>query len=161
MLQFQTLGNNGVYGRDHRAYWGSNLINYGTNGTISRTNMGALPATGQWVRLQVPASAVGLEGRIIEGINFTLYSGRAAWDSAGIFNPDLDGDGSLDLDGDGLPDNWEMTHFGNLNQDANGDPDGDGITNLWEYRKGLNPTQYDSLNGLTAGNGLQVFTPLK
>ncbi len=97
MLQFQTLEDNGVYGREHRAYWGSNLINYGTDGTVSRTNLGALPPAGQWVRLEVPARAVGLEGRIVEGMAFTLYSGRAAWDSAGVVVPDMDGDGVADI----------------------------------------------------------------
>lgn len=161
MLQFYTLGNNGTYGREHRAYWGANNIAYGTDGTVSRTNLGALPPAGQWVRLQVPASVVGLEGKIIEGMNFTLYGGRAAWDRAGVFNPDLDGDGLVDLDGDGLPDSWELQHFGNLNQDGDGDPDGDGIPNLWEFRWGLNPLVYDSRNGLGGAVPLRVFTPLK
>src|SRR6185436_2521025 len=46
---------------EHRAYWGQNLITYGTDATASRRNMGALPQAGQWVRLEVPASVVGLE----------------------------------------------------------------------------------------------------
>ena len=32
---------------EHRAYWGVNAINYGTDGTPSRQFMGALPAAGQ------------------------------------------------------------------------------------------------------------------
>jgi len=69
----------------HRAYWGANLVTngFGTNGTVSRQFMGALPAVGQWVRLEVPASVVGLEGHSINGIAFTLYDGRATWDAAG------------------------------------------------------------------------------
>jgi hypothetical protein len=35
------------------------------------------------VRLAVPASAVGLEGRTLNGMAFTLYGGRAAFDHAG------------------------------------------------------------------------------
>ncbi|MCL4790098.1 MAG: hypothetical protein KJ070_25500, partial [Verrucomicrobia bacterium] len=160
MLQFYTMENNGSASWEHRAYWGANTLNYGTDGTISRTNMGSLPTAGQWMRLQVPASAVGLEGRVVEGMAFTLYSGRAAWDSAGIFNPDLDGDGYVDLDGDGLPDNWEMTHFGNLNQTGTDDPDGDGLTNLLEFQLGTNPNVSD--NGTSSGGGmLQVFTVLE
>lgn len=154
------MENNGSASWEHRAYWGANTLNYGTDGTISRTNMGSLPTAGQWMRLQVPASAVGLEGRVVEGMAFTLYSGRAAWDSAGIFNPDLDGDGYVDLDGDGLPDNWEMTHFGNLNQTGTDDPDGDGLTNLLEFQLGTNPNVSD--NGTSSGGGmLQVFTVLE
>ena len=41
---------------EHRAYWGANTINYGTDGTASRKSMGALPAKGEWVRLEVSAA---------------------------------------------------------------------------------------------------------
>ena len=49
--------------------------------------MGALPAAGQWVRLEVPAALVGLEGRTLSGMAFTLYGGRATWDYAGKTSP--------------------------------------------------------------------------
>lgn len=68
---------------EHRAYWGANIIGWGTNGTNSRRFMGALPPAGQWVRLEVPASLVGLEGRVLNGMAFTLHGGRATWDHAG------------------------------------------------------------------------------
>ena len=68
---------------EHRAYWGSNRIAFGIDGTASRRSMGALPAAGQWVKLSVPASQVGLEGRTLSGMAFTLYGGRATWDYAG------------------------------------------------------------------------------
>lgn len=68
---------------EHRAYWGSNFLGWGTDGQNSRRYMGALPAAGDWVRLEVPASLLGLEGRTITGMAFTLYNGAAAWDQAG------------------------------------------------------------------------------
>ncbi len=68
---------------EHRAYWGANLIAWGTDGTVSRRYMGSLPASGQWVRLAVPAAQVGLEGRTLNGLAYTLYNGRATWDYAG------------------------------------------------------------------------------
>jgi hypothetical protein len=68
---------------EHRAYWGANNLTYGTDGTASRHNVGGLPAGGQWVKLAVPASAVGLEGKTLTGMGFTLYGGRATWDKAG------------------------------------------------------------------------------
>jgi hypothetical protein len=72
---------------EHRAYWGANNLNYGSNGTASRRYMGPLPAAGQWVRLEVPASQVGLEGRTLKGMSFSLFGGRAFWDAAGRFAP--------------------------------------------------------------------------
>jgi hypothetical protein len=61
----------------HRATWGEDLI-----GGV-RYRVGALPETGQWVRLEVPASAVGFNGRRIYGAAFTLYDGRAWFDRSG------------------------------------------------------------------------------
>src|SRR6185437_11126762 len=68
---------------EHRAYWGANNLTYGTDGTASRHNVGGLPAAGQWVKLSVPASAVGLEGATANGMGFTLFGGRATWDDIG------------------------------------------------------------------------------
>jgi PKD repeat protein len=72
---------------EHRAYWGANAINLGTDGSVSRRYMGALPPIGQWVRLAVPAVQVGLEGRTLNGMAFTLYGGRATWDHMSKSSP--------------------------------------------------------------------------
>ena len=45
--------------------------------------MGPLPSVSQWTLLEVPASQVGLEGSILNGMAFTLFGGRATWDTAG------------------------------------------------------------------------------
>ena len=68
---------------DHRAYWGADRIGYGTNGTASRRFIGPLPPAGQWVRLEVPASLVGLEGQKVSGMVFDLVDGQATWDYSG------------------------------------------------------------------------------
>jgi Zn-dependent metalloprotease len=78
MLSWDT---NGLWG--HNAYWGEDLINVGTPGTPSRRYIGPLPPTGQWVRLEVPASLMGLEGASIRGMAFSLYDGTATWDTTG------------------------------------------------------------------------------
>ena len=65
----------------HRAYWGANII--GGAGNVTQAYMGGLPPTGQWVRLAVAAAQVGLEGKILNGMAFTLQGGRATWDYAG------------------------------------------------------------------------------
>ena len=70
-------------GWEHRAYWGANNIELGTDGTESRRYMGPLPPAGEWVRLEVAASEVGLENREVNGMAYTLFGGRATWDLAG------------------------------------------------------------------------------
>jgi hypothetical protein len=68
---------------EHRAYWGANLIGWGTGASASRRYMGSLPPVGRWARLQVPAAQVGLEGRTLNGMAYTFHNGRATWDRAG------------------------------------------------------------------------------
>ncbi len=55
-----------------------------------------------------------------------------------------------DTDGDGLPDNWEMAYFGNLNQTGSGDFDGDGMSNLAEFLAGTDPTSSASALRITS-----------
>ncbi|MDO8538797.1 MAG: glycoside hydrolase family 9 protein [Opitutaceae bacterium] len=68
---------------EHRAYWGTSLIKYGNEGTPGQRNMGPMPKAGGWVRLEVPASAVALEGRAVKGMTFSVHGGRVIWDAAG------------------------------------------------------------------------------
>lgn len=68
---------------EHRAFWGADQIGWGVSGQSSRYYMGALPATGQWVRLEVPVNLVGLQGHALTGMSFTLFGGRATWDHSG------------------------------------------------------------------------------
>ncbi|MGB3294642.1 MAG: flagellar export protein FliJ [Phormidesmis sp.] len=77
MLTFQ-LGNDS----EHRAYWGglTSAINRGIAGTASRRRLGERPSGGEWVRLEIPLTEVGLAaGNTLTGMVFTLYNGRAAW----------------------------------------------------------------------------------
>ena len=93
-------------------------------------------------------------------------------DSSGLLNPNAlsnsDGSESVshtlingkitileDVDRDGLPDDWEMEHFGNLDQGADDDFDEDGYTNSEEYENGTDPTEKDSyLAGDLNGDGI-------
>lgn len=93
------------------------------------------------VRFVVPSDHQG--GRLDLGYEFT--AGTAWFDDislteAGASPPSP----PSDSDGDGLPDSWEMEHFGNLSETAMGDPDSDGRTNLAEYQAGTDPMNPDS-----------------
>jgi len=68
---------------EHRAYWGANDITYGATGTAGRYYGGALPAVGQWVKLSIPAGAVGLAGAAVSGLDLSLFNGRVTWDAIG------------------------------------------------------------------------------
>ncbi len=76
-------------GRDweHRAYWGEDRFSEGKPGSASRRRIGPLPAAGKWVRLEAPASAVGLEGKAVRGMAFTLAGGQCFWHRAGAVFP--------------------------------------------------------------------------
>jgi hypothetical protein len=41
---------------------------------------GALPKAGEWVRLEIDAEAVGLVGRLVDGVAYMTGNGRALWD---------------------------------------------------------------------------------
>ncbi|MGC6455322.1 MAG: Ig-like domain-containing protein [Coraliomargaritaceae bacterium] len=52
--------------------------------------------------------------------------------------------------GDGLPDWWEIYHFGNLQRGPDDDPDGDGMKNALEYAEYCDPENAD-----TDGDGME------
>lgn len=78
MLQWHAAGN-----WEHRAYWGANNITWGVDSSVARRKIGGLPIANGWVRLEVAAADVGLEGMTVDGMAFTLFGGRAYWDRAG------------------------------------------------------------------------------
>ena len=72
---------------DHRAFWGEDKIESGGigNDTPAHKPMGPLPAAGEWVRLEVDPTDVGLKsGSVLNGMAFTQFGGTAYWDVAGI-----------------------------------------------------------------------------
>jgi hypothetical protein len=70
----------------HRAVWGDyDVIPWGKPKTTEKVNMGALPAAGQWVKLEVAAKKVGLSaGDVISGFALTQFGGTVYWDKVGI-----------------------------------------------------------------------------
>ena len=67
-----------------------------------------------------------------------------------------------DTDGDGMPDAWEMDHFGTLERDGTGDFDGDGISDLEEYLHGSDPAVRNHAPGIpvieSPANGVETDT---
>jgi hypothetical protein len=60
----------------------------------------------------------------------------------------------VDSDSDGLPDTWEITHFGDLTRDGTGDADSDGHSDLAEYEGASDPNASASIPGDIDGDGL-------
>lgn len=70
-------------GWEHRAFWGADRIAEGKPNSSSRHRVGDLPKPGGWVRLEVPAARVGLEGRTVRGVAFKSHGGPVFWGRAG------------------------------------------------------------------------------
>lgn len=70
----------------HRAVWGDyDVIPWGASGTTERVNAGPLPAAGQWVRLEIEASRLGLKpGDQVTGFAMTQFGGSVYWDKNGV-----------------------------------------------------------------------------
>ncbi|MCS6850533.1 MAG: DUF1549 and DUF1553 domain-containing protein [Gemmataceae bacterium] len=69
---------------DHRASWGEDLIPHTDAGRPTIRHFGALPKSGEWVRLEVAAEEVGLApGAVVDGIGFAQYDGTVYWDATG------------------------------------------------------------------------------
>ena len=83
-LQF----NDGTW--EHRATWGEDKAFLAGKRGPANHQMGKLPETGKWVRLEVPAKVVGLKpGAQLNGWAFTQVNGTVHWDKAGIVSLSL------------------------------------------------------------------------
>jgi hypothetical protein len=67
----------------HGACWGADRIREFPANTPARRMRGQLPPAGRWVRLEVPASEVGLEGKTVRGMSFVLHGGQCFWGATG------------------------------------------------------------------------------
>ena len=80
MMQF----NDGAW--EHRMNWGDeDAIAFGAKNTPAKRLGGALPKTGEWVRLEVNIADMGLKaGSSLNGWAFTQSGGTVYWDKAGV-----------------------------------------------------------------------------
>lgn len=69
-----------------RVNWGDeDAIPYGEKGKTEKVLAGNLPPAGQWTRLEIETSRLGLRpGTKITGLAFTQHGGNSWWDQAGL-----------------------------------------------------------------------------
>ncbi len=73
---------------NQRAYWGQDLIQWGDPLTTQRWPLGPLPKVGVWTALVIPIAALGLDGREIDNLAFSVHGGDVKWGTTEY----LDGD---------------------------------------------------------------------
>lgn len=101
----------------------------------------------KWSVVSGPVTAIAADGTATAGSVYQNtsaivrgeYFGVSATLAITVLNLTTDDFGSYA--GDGLPDDWQVTNFGQGSTTAGpaGDPDGDGQNNLLEYLAGTNP----------------------
>ena len=118
-------------------------------GANNRTNDPALTPRGRLTR-----NSACIDAGTSSNAPPTDFDGEARWDYPGRTNVvstvDIGADELVDADTDGMPDPWEILHFGSTAaRDGSGDFDGDGLTDLEEYQNDMSPTTAD-----TDGDGI-------
>jgi hypothetical protein len=51
-------------------------------------DMGALPAAGTWVKLEVPLEKIGAADKLVDGVGFLHHGGRVTWGRTSLVAPD-------------------------------------------------------------------------
>lgn len=117
-------------------------------GVYDDLSRGAIPGEPDWTILNGPLIAINSTGLATAGNVFqntfatvrSMYENAAGQGQVLVVNVGSDDFGLYAMDG--LPDNWQVHHFGinNTNAAATLDPDGDGYDNIGEYVAGTAPT---------------------
>jgi hypothetical protein len=50
--------------------------------------MGAIPRSGEWITVRIPAAAVGLEGQKLDGLAFSVDNGKVYWGRTTLIRAD-------------------------------------------------------------------------
>jgi uncharacterized protein YkwD len=102
----------------------------------------------QWTRFEVDldaaAAAAGIAYNSAFKIKFQQYDNYPIATDGFAFDDIEVYQAMVDSDGDGLPDDWERAHFGELVQGPDGDYDTDGVSNLDEFQGGTDPGNSDT-----------------
>jgi hypothetical protein len=119
-------------------------------------NVQVVPGAKQTVNLWTPTTNAVLDATVIDGTGTKLGAGDFAvtWNQTGGWSglatawvgADLHVMGTYtagaggDSNGNGVPDVWELQHFGSLTNRVSDDTDRDGFSNYGEWVAGTNPT---------------------
>ena len=99
--------------------------------TAGKVDLTGLEPGHHTISIEVGAAATG---GVSEPLLLDVFIYEDAWQHS---------DAETDIDRDGLPDRWELQHFGVLTHSAGADPDGDGLSNLQELSDGSLPDTYN------------------
>jgi formylglycine-generating enzyme required for sulfatase activity len=99
--------------------------------TAGKVDLTGLEPGHHTISIEVGAAATG---GVSEPLLLDVFIYEDAWQHS---------DAERDIDRDGLPDRWELQHFGVLSHSAGADPDGDGLSNLQELSDGSLPDRYN------------------
>ena len=64
------------------ASWGADQLGV-PPGVLSQHNE-RLPTSGEWIRLEIAGTSVGLQNKLVTGMRFDCWNGEALWDYAGV-----------------------------------------------------------------------------
>lgn len=98
-------------------------------------------------------------GGYLPAASFPAGSGETFTGLLHVLFPSSTVSADADLDENGLPDWWELEHFGVVGIDPDDDPDQDGATNRQEFGAGTHPLNVFSvfsLRILNTGSGLSL-----
>jgi hypothetical protein len=142
----------------------SQIVAPGENTSFSVVVADTRGVTYQWLFGSTPITGASGDTVLLAGIGPT-NEGQDSVVAANGFGSVTSTPAMLwfDGNGNGLPDSWEVAHFGNVNQSATGDFDGDGVSNLDEFLEGTDPADPHSyhprLHILSLGSGIAFTTP--